>query len=90
VQRESPSASLVAHALPPRGPSFHPRETVHGSTSQKEDRHRAGSVQVKLWVGAELKNDLMSVCSVQGVTPSDVLRGLLAAYVAGSSGRQYG
>lgn len=61
---------------------------VHAS--RKEDRHRADSVQVKVWVAVELKNEFMSSCAVQGVTASDVLRGLLAAYVERSAGRSYG
>ncbi|WP_407278235.1 hypothetical protein U5817_17365 [Aromatoleum evansii] len=54
------------------------------------DRHRAGSVQMKVWLSADLKNNFASVCATQGVSASTVLRGLVAAYVARSSSRQHG
>lgn len=57
---------------------------------RSNDRHRAGSVQMKVWLAADLKNDFASVCALQGVCASAVLRGLVAAYVARSSGKQDG
>lgn len=58
--------------------------------SQSSDRHRAGSVQMKVWLSAELKNDFASVCALQRVCASTVLRGLVSAYVARSSGTTNG
>lgn len=48
---------------------------------QKNDRHRAGTVQIKAWVPAPLRDEFFSVCTAQGVTASTVLRGLLTAYI---------
>lgn len=60
------------------------------TNGRRADRQRRDATQLKVWVAAELKNDFMSVCAVQGVTASDVLRGLLAAYVERVSGRCHG
>ena len=54
------------------------------------DRHRAGSVQMKVWVPNDLKNEFASLCAVQGLCASVVLRGLLAAYVERASGARHG
>lgn len=58
------------------------------STENKSprDRHRAGMVQLKTWVPSNLKNEFASVCALQGLCASVVLRGLLAAYILRASG----
>lgn len=58
--------------------------------TEKSSRHRAGSVQMKVWVPEDLKNEFASLCAVQGVCASVVLRGLLAAYVQRAAGIQHG
>lgn len=54
------------------------------------DRHRTGSVQMKVWVPDDLKYEFTSLCALQGVCASVVLRGLLAAYVQRASGARHG
>lgn len=49
--------------------------------SQKRGMHRQGSVQLKTWVPAALRDEFASVCARQQVTAASVLRGLLSAYV---------
>ncbi|MGC3965162.1 MAG: hypothetical protein QM803_18095 [Rhodocyclaceae bacterium] len=53
-------------------------------------QHRAGMVQMKTWLPNELKNDFASLCAVQGLRASVVLRSLLAAYVSRASGAPHG
>lgn len=45
---------------------------------------------MKVWVPEDLKNEFASLCAVQGVCASVVLRGLLAAYVQRAAGIQHG
>lgn len=76
----------------PVGPHFPPRETItmdHRYTPPN-DRHRPGSVQLKTWLPAELKNDFASQCALRGASASEVLRELIAAYVRQASGRLHG
>ncbi|MBN8498508.1 hypothetical protein [Accumulibacter sp.] len=58
--------------------------------TEKSGRQRAGSVQMKIWLPEDLKNEFASLCAVQGVCASVVLRGLLAAYVQRAAGAQHG
>lgn len=48
-------------------------------------QHRVGSMQLKLWLVGELKHEFDSVCAHQGVSDSEVMRGLRAAYVQQAS-----
>lgn len=54
------------------------------------DRHRAGSVQLKLWLSEELKYDFNSLCARQGVSSSAVVRGLIEAYLRQATGGRHG
>ncbi len=58
-------------------------------TSQRNDRHRRDSAQLKVWMPITLKNEFASLCALQGVCASDVLRGLLTAYIK-QSARKHG
>jgi hypothetical protein len=60
------------------------------NTQNTNDRHRAGSVQMKIWLSGDLKNEFTSLCTVQGICASAVLRGLLAAYIQRATGVQHG
>lgn len=53
--------------------------------SQPNDRHRRDSTQLKIWVPIDLKNEFASLCALQGVCASDVIRGLLIAYIKQSA-----
>lgn len=58
--------------------------------TRPNDRHRPGSVQLKAWLPAELKNDFASQCALRGASASEVLRELIAACIRQASGRQHG
>lgn len=86
-----PDVMLITRAIPPCGDPFPPwRRQLQIKTQKKNDRHRDGSVQLKVWLPDELKNEFASVCAVQGVCASVVLRGLLTAYVQQISGWPHG
>lgn len=99
VSRSSGLASLrrrvrhpeVTTLYLPVGPHFPPRETItmEQSNTRPNDRHRPGSVQLKAWLPAELKNDFASHSALRGASASEVLRDLIAAYIRVSD-RQHG
>lgn len=52
------------------------------STSKtKRDRHR-DLVQMKTWVPADLKAEFVTRCKLLDASASDVLRGLMVAFIA--------
>ena len=51
------------------------------TSSQKSDRHRAGTVTLSIRVPAALRANFASYCHGQGLSSSDVLRNLMSAFL---------
>lgn len=53
------------------------------------ERHR-DLVQMKAWVPADLKAEFVTRCKLQNASASDVLRGLIVAFVVRAAERRNG
>lgn len=54
---------------------------MSSTNKTSRDRHRA-LVQMKAWVPADLKAEFVTRCELQGASASDVMRGLMVAFIA--------
>ena len=54
---------------------------MNTKTTKYIDRHRAGTVQLKAWVPAELRQAFLSTCTARGLAASVVLRAVMQAYI---------
>lgn len=62
---------------------------MSSTNETSRDRHR-DLVQMKAWVPADLKTEFVTRCKLQDASASDVLRGLMVAFVAQAAERRHG